>query len=172
MGRTKFEHKIQSDFTEEGEDDEGLMRANLDLMEGETKTANLESGVVRITKVKGSKSKTTKAKAIDVAIDEALKLPIKDILPKEETKTEPPTDKRPTPPERPHYDSDGKITWTRIKPDGSWGIRVPNTYNVKEGSHVEVHRKDGTTSDQVLGVIVYKNEDVKIYFLKTNGVSA
>lgn len=76
-------------------------------------------------------------------------------------------EKKPSPPTLPKPEFDHEhITWARLRPDGSWGVRVPNGMDVDEGSKVEVLRKDGTTSSQVLDVCIWKNEDVRLYSIK------
>ena len=89
--------------------------------------------------------------------------------------SEPERPKKPSPPtptpakEEPKVDAERIITWARLKPDGSWGVRVP-TGEAEEGDKVTVHRKDGTTSEHQLDVIVGEWKGYTFFSLRKDAV--
>lgn len=50
-----------------------------------------------------------------------------------------------------------RANWTRL-PDGSWGVEVRDTTDDLSGQTVTVTKKDGTTSQVVLGALISENE--------------
>lgn len=55
-----------------------------------------------------------------------------------------------------------RAAWTRLS-DGEWGVEVRDTPDDLSGQSVTVTKKDGTTSQVVLGDLVSENEYGKKY---------
>jgi hypothetical protein len=54
-------------------------------------------------------------------------------------------------------------TFAYLSESGTWGVRVPHGIKSREGTCILVHRKDGTSSSELLGRMLRSDKGAKVY---------